>query len=227
MAKQKKNSNYQTDKAIAEKAKKEEQKKKDKQTKTIKITAICIGAAVTFIALVVGILFAVGAFDYSPEATYHATLNLDNGSSLHIELYGEDAPKTVENFIDLAEAGYFDGMYLHTFANGLLYGGSEKADGGSKGIKGEFESNGFENKIPMKKGVICMARGEDKNSAYDQFFILTKNNSSLKGDYAAFGKLTDLDALKDILKSIETDADGSITGNPPKITSISLHAAHH
>lgn len=228
MAKQKKNSNYQTEKNIAEKAKKEEEKQKAEQAKKIKLAAIIAGASAAFIALFFGILFAAGAFDYSPEPTYHATVSLDNGQSLHIELYGEDAPETVENFIDLAEAGYFDGMYLHTFADGLLYGGSENADGGSKGIKGEFSSNGTENKIPMKKGVVCMARGEDYDSAYGQFFILTKNKSELKGNYAAFGKITDMDALKTILKGIETDAGGNITDSTaPKITGISLHAAHH
>lgn len=228
MAKQKKNSNYQTEKSIAEKAKKEEQKLKEKQAKTVKLVAICAGAVVALVAIVLGILLAVGAFDYSPEPTYHATLTVENYGSLHIELYGNDAPETVENFIDLAESGYFDGMSLHTFAEGLLYAGSENADGGSKGIKGEFESNGFENKIPMKKGVVCMARGEGNDSAYGQFFILTKNNSDLKGDYAAFGKVTEFDALKDILKDIEVGSDGKIDADSaPKILSVSLHEAHH
>lgn len=227
MAKQKKNSNYQTDKAIAKKAEKEELKQKEKRAKQIKLAAIIAGASAAFIALLFGILFAIGVFDYSPEPTYHATVLLDNGSSLHIELYGKDAPETVENFKELAESGYFDGMYLHTFAEGLLYGGSKNADGGNNGITGEFESNGVENKIPMKKGVVCMARGEDPDSAYGQFFILTKDNAKLSGDYAAFGKLTEMDTLEDILKDIETDADGKISeDSAPKITSISLHAAH-
>ena len=227
MAKQKKNSNYQTEKTAAEKALKEEQKQKEKQAKQIKLAAIIAGASAGFIALVMLILFAAGAFDYVPETTYHASVEIEGYGSLHIALYGKDAPEAVDNFIDLAGEGYFDGMSLHTFIDGLLYGGGKEADGGSDGIKGEFSANGVENKIAMKKGVICMARGEDYDSAYDQFFILTENNSKLKGNYAAFGKITDMEVLDAILKAIETNADGSITeATVPKITKISLHEAH-
>ena len=70
-----------------------------------------------------------------------------------------------------------------------------------------------------------MARGEDPNSAYGQFFILTKNDSSLKGDYAAFGKITDISALDALLDAITVNEDGRIEG-APKITNVSLHEAH-
>ena len=227
MAKQKKNSNYQTEKNATEKALKEEQKQKEKQAKKLKLASLIAGASAGFIAIVMIILFAAGAFDYVPETTYHASLDIEGYGSLHIALYGKEAPEAVDNFIELAGDGYFDGMYLHTFIDGLLYGGGKEADGGSDGIKGEFSANGVKNNIVMKKGVICMARGEDYDSAYDQFFILTKNNSKLSGNYAAFGKVTDMDVLDAILKSIETNADGSITeATAPKITKISLHESH-
>ena len=228
MAKQNKNSNYQTEKKLAKQIEKEALKKKEQQKKTLKILAICVGAVVALAAIIIGILFAVGAFEYSPKPTYHATVNIEGHDPLHIELYGNDAPITVEHFIDLAESGYFDGKSIHTFADDLLYGGSTLADGGVKGIKGEFGGNGVENKIPMEKGVVCLARGLSKNSGYGQFFILTKNDSSLKGDYAAFGKLTDMDALSEILKSIKVDSKGNIIDETaPKILSISLHEAHN
>ena len=228
MAKQKKNSNYQTEKSLAKKVEKEELKKKQHQAKVVKIVAICAGAVLALAALVVGILFAVGVFEYSPEPTYHATLNIEGHDAIHIELYGEDAPKTVKHFIELAEAGYFDGKYLHTLTDGLLYGGSELADGGVKGIEGEFANNGIENKIPMTKGTVCLSRGLSKNSGYGQFFILTNKNTSLAGDYAAFGKITDIDALNDILKSIKVDKNGNVLDETaPKILSVSLHEAHH
>lgn len=227
MAKQKKNSNYQTEKTANEKALKEEQKQKEKQAKQIKLASIIAGASAGFIALLMLILFIAGAFDYVPETTYHATVEVEGYGSLHIALYGEDAPQAVDNFIELAGKGYFDGMYFHTFIDGLLYGGGENADAGRGGIKGEFSANGVENKILMKKGVVCMARGDDYDSAYDQFFILTENNSELSGNYAAFGKVTDMETLNAILKAIETNADGSITeDSAPKITKISLHEAH-
>ena len=119
-------------------------------------------------------------------------------------------------------------MYLHTFAEGLLYGGSEKEDQGNTGIIGEFSSNGVDNKVPMKEGVICMARGEGKDSGYGQFFILTEDNAELFGDYAAFGRLTDTASLEKILSSIKTDSNGKIIdGTAPKILDISRHDHHH
>ena len=77
----------------------------------------------------------------------------------------------------------------------------------------------------MKKGVVAMARGESSDSAYGQFFILTKNNSSLSGKYAAFGKITDLEVLNKLLKDINVAADGSVE-NAPTIKSISFHDSH-
>lgn len=223
MAKQKKNSNYVTEKTSAAKAEREAAKLKEKKEKTIKIVAISVGSAVLAIGLIIGLLIALGAFNYDPDPTFHATFNLDNGSSLHIELYGKDAPKTVSNFVQLCEDGHFNGRSAHTLIDGQLFIGTEVA--GATGIKGEFLSNGFENKVLMEKGVVCMARGEDYDSAYGQFFILTKKNNSLKGDYAAFGKITDLTALEALLGSITVDENGEVEG-APVITSVSIHEAH-
>ena len=225
MAKQKKNANYVTDKTTAAKAAKEAAKEKEKQKKNIKLAVTISAIAVGCIALIVGFLAIVGVFSYTPEATNHASVLLSNGQSFHIELYGHDAPKTVEHFVELCEDGYFTNKSLHTLTDGLLYGGSDKADGGKNGIKGEFADNGVENKVKMKKGVIAMARGESGDSAYGQFFFLTKNNSDLEGKYAAFGKITDLDALDTLLKSISVSADGSVE-NAPTIKSISFHDSH-
>lgn len=224
MAKKSKNSNYVTEKTIAAKNEKEAAKEKAKKDKTTKIIAIAIASSIAAIALIVGILFATGAFDYKPEATYHAAFTFDDGSSLHIELYGNDAPETVKHFIKLCEDGHFDGRTAESLLEGLIYIGKEVD--GKEGIKGEFSANGFENKIPMKKGVLCMARGEDYNSAYGRFFILSKNDSSLKGEYAAFGKITDMDGFNGFLKNFVINEDGETVGSP-KVTNVSLHAAHH
>lgn len=223
MAKQKKNSNYVTEKTVAAKAEREAEKLKAKKEKTIKIVVISVAASLAFIGLILGLLIGLGAFDYDPEPTYHASFTFDNGSALHIELYGNDAPETVKHFVNLCRDGHFNGLTAHSLINGELFVGEELA--GAKGIKGEFKSNGFDNKIPMKKGVVCMARGSDPNSAYGQFFILSKNDSSLNGDYAAFGKVTDTSALDSLLKSVSVDENGRVQ-SAPKITNVSLHEAH-
>lgn len=225
MAKQKKNSNYVTDKTSAAKAEREATKAKEQKDKKVKLAVTISATLVGCIAVIIGFLALVGVFNYTPEATNHASVILSNGQSFHIELYGNDAPETVKHFVKLCEDGYFTGKSLHTLTDGLLYCGSENADGGKNGIKGEFTDNGFENKVAMKKGVVAMARGESKDSAYGQFFVLTKNNKGLDGKYAAFGKITDIDVLNELLKDIRVSADGSVE-NAPTIKSVSFHDAH-
>ena len=121
---------------------------------------------------------------------------------------------------------YLEGKTLHTVKDGRLYGGSLLADGGKNGIKGEFLSNGIKNNVPMEKGTIVMARGENYDSAYGQFFILTEDQPELEGEYAAFGKITDLEILEKIMKDVKVDEHG-IVKSAPKILTVSLHDAHH
>lgn len=222
MAKQKKNSNYVTEKTVAAKAMKEEEARKKAQSKKNTTIAIAVSAVVGVIALLFAILLVSGAFDYIPETTSHANIVFDNGTEVHIELYGKDAPETVEHFMELAEKGYFTGKTAHTLVDGLLYAGDTNADGGKNGIKGEFHSNNVNNQIPMKKGTVCMARGEGKDSAYGQFFILSGRNNDLLGEYAAFGRITDYTALEKLLDSVTADSTGKVT-NAPKITKVELH----
>ena len=226
MAKKKKNSNYVTDKTLAVKAEKEELEIKKQKAKTTKIVIISVVCALALIGIVVGFLFGVGAFEYQPEGTVDAQVTFDNGMSLHIQLYGKDAPQTTAHFTKLCKEGYFNGRSAHTFLEGLLYLGAENADGGDKGVNGEFSANGVANKIPMKKGTVCMARGEGKNSGHGQFFILSENDSSLMGEYAAFGRVTDLSNLEALIESIKVDANGKVI-DAPKIVSISTHDSHH
>ena len=224
MAKQKKNSNYVTEKTTAAKAEKEAQKIKEKKQKNIKIIAIASISFVSALAIILGILFACGAFEYSPPVTSHVNIELQDYGTLHVELYGKDAPDTVQHFKELADNKYFNGLTLHTLSNGLLYGGSKSATNIEEGINGEFTANGFNNKVKMEKGVIVMARGELNNSGYGQFFIVTEEEAEeLQGNYAAFGRITNLDVLDSMLEKIGS-VDGEI--NPttaPKIVSISDH----
>lgn len=223
MAKQKKNSNYVTEKTIAAKAQKEEELKKKEQSKKNTKIVIAVSIIVGTLLLLFAILLVGGVFDYAPEGTYDVTLSFNNGKSLHIELYGNDAPQTVAHFIEMCNKGKFDEKTAHTLIEGLLYIGDTKADGGSSGIKGEFKSNGVDNKIPMKKGTLCMARGEGKDSAYGQFFVLTERNNDLMGEYAAFGRITDYSQLDALIDSITVDANGNIT-NAPMIVNVNAHS---
>ena len=105
------------------------------------------------------------------------TIELENGQVMTGELYPEKAPNTVNNFISLANSGFYDGIIFHRVIPGfMIQGGCPKGNGSGGpgyGIQGEFSSNGFEaNDIKHTLGVLSMARAMDPNSAGCQFFIM-------------------------------------------------------
>lgn len=224
MAKQRKNSNYVTEKTVAAKEEKALAEKKKEQIKQLKVIGLWSAVALLCVSIVVFVLLATGLFEYKPEVTYHATISFTDGTSLHVELYGNDAPYTVEHFVNLCRLGYFDGKDITALTGGQLFIGDEHGEG-EDGVLGEFSANGIKNNVPMNKGTLCMGRAEGYDSGYGQIFFLTQSKGSLKGDYAAFGCITDTTALTELLSSCEFDVFGSVV-NAPTIKSISLHEAH-
>lgn len=141
--------------------------------------------------------------------TEKAELTLKNGNKIELELYSDLAPKTVANFVKLAESGYYNGLIFHRVISGfMIQGGGYSADGKeseTESIHGEFLSNGYFNVIPHDRGVISMARTSDKNSASGQFFIMHADYPYLNGDYAAFGKVTSGIENVDEIAAAQTD----------------------
>lgn len=133
-----------------------------------------------------------------------ATITMENGKSIVLELYPDKAPNTVNNFISLANSGFYDGLIFHRVIKGFMIQGGDPAGSGIGGpgysIAGEFKMNGFtDNDIKHARGVISMARSMMPNSAGSQFFIMHENSSHLDGQYAAFGKtLEGLDVVDEI-----------------------------
>ncbi len=129
------------------------------------------------------------------------------------ELYPEMAPKTVANFIKLANEKFFDGLIFHRVISGfMLQGGGYFADMSEKdapAIRGEFRANGFpQNTLKHTRGVLSMARTMDPNSASSQFFVMHKAAPHLDGQYAAFGKVTEGDEVIDKIASVQTGSYG-------------------
>ena len=128
------------------------------------------------------------------------TITMENGDVMKAELYPEIAPNTVNNFISLINKGFYDGVVFHRIIPGFMIQGGDPLGNGTGGsdetIKGEFSSNGVENNISHKRGVISMARTQnDPDSASSQFFIVQADSDFLDGDYAAFGKVTALSLI--------------------------------
>ncbi len=139
------------------------------------------------------------------------TIEVKGFGTMKGELYPDKAPNTVNNFIALANSGFYNGLTFHRIIPDFMIQGGDPDGVGTGGpgysIKGEFSSNGFDNDIKHTEGILSMARSRDKDSAGSQFFIMTKTASHLDGEYAAFGKITEgLDVLHKI-ESIKTGAN--------------------
>ena len=137
------------------------------------------------------------------------TFTIDNGKTIKCELYPEIAPNTVNNFISLINSGFYNGLIFHRVIAGfMIQGGCPKGTGtGGPGysIKGEFKSNGFDNKLKHERGVISMARSMFPDSAGSQFFIMHEDAPHLDGEYAAFGKVIEGMDVVDEIANTDTD----------------------
>ncbi len=141
--------------------------------------------------------------------TINATITMENGSEIELELYPDIAPITVENFVSLAEEGFYDGLIFHRVIAGFMIQGGDPLGigigGSGKNIQGEFAANGFNNTLSHTRGVISMARSQNFNSASSQFFIMHADGTFLDGQYAAFGKVTKGNELVDEIAGVQTN----------------------
>ena len=146
----------------------------------------------------------------SQENLPTATISIKDFGDVEIELYPNIAPNTVNNFISLANNGFYDGTTFHRVIKDFMIQGGDPDGNGTGGpgysIKGEFTNNGFQNDLAHTEGVISMARSYMPDSAGSQFFIMTSTSPHLDGEYAAFGKVTDgMDVVREI-ENTETDS---------------------
>ncbi len=154
------------------------------------------------------------------------TITMEGGKTMSGELYPDKAPNSVNNFIALAKAGFYNGLIFHRVIPGfMIQGGCPQGTGtGGPGysIKGEFAANGFsQNDIVHDRGVLSMARAMDPDSAGSQFFIMVDAAPHLDGQYAAFGKVTEGMDVADAIVSVRTNfRDKPLT--PQKIKSVSV-----
>ena len=136
-------------------------------------------------------------------------ITMENGDIMEFEMYPDVAPKTVQNFVDLINKHFYDGLIFHRIIKGFMIQGGDPEGTGRGGpgytIPGEFSANGFNNDLKHTRGVLSMARTMDPNSAGSQFFIMHQDAPHLDGQYAAFGKLTSGFDVLDAIASVKTD----------------------
>ena len=137
------------------------------------------------------------------------TITMKNDEVMKAELYPSIAPNTVNNFIDLINKGFYNGIIIHRVIPGfMIQGGCPKGDGtGGPGysIKGEFSQNGFKNDFKHTKGVLSMARTMDPNSAGSQFFIMVADAPHLDNQYASFGEIIEGLEIADKIVNVKCD----------------------
>ena len=204
--------------------------------------------------LVIIVLIGIVGFNFYKKATMEVknpivTMEVENFGIIKMELYPEQAPETVANFITLANRGFYNGLTFHRVVKDFMIQGGDKEgtgqgsatladlkdDGDSStdySIKGEFVANGVNNTLKFDEGVIGMARNdytqyssslkeESYNSGSSQFFIMTKANTSLNGYYTAFGKVTEGMDVVHKIENVEVKAADSTSDSSSSNTEVS------
>ena len=161
--------------------------------------------------------------------THHAEIEIQDYGTITVELDGDAAPITVQNFMDPANAGFYDGLTFHRIISGFMMQGGDPNGNGTGGsentIKGEFSANGVENPLSHTRGAISMARAQAPDSASSQFFICHADSTFLDGQYACFGYVTDgMDVVDTVCEAAQpTDDNGTIPADQqPVITAIRI-----
>ncbi len=118
-----------------------------------------------------------------------AVIVMERGGEIWIELFPEDAPKTVESFVALARRGFYDGLTFHRVVPGFVVQGGDPQGDGSGGpgyrLKAEF------NQRRHVRGTVAMARAQDPDSAGSQFYICFGPQPHLDGQYTVFGQVVE------------------------------------
>ena len=138
-------------------------------------------------------------------------ITMEDGGKILLELDPTQAPKTVENFLKLVNAKFYDGLTFHRIIPGFMIQGGDPDGTGMGGapdtVTGEFSSNGISNNISHVLGVISMARSNAPNSASSQFFITNADATFLDGNYAAFGHVISGMDVVDKISAVQTGED--------------------
>lgn len=191
------------------------------------IAAVCVAAVVTAVILLTGGKTDDPSTPAVSAGKHHVEIEVRDYGTITVELDADAAPITVENFLKLANEGFYDGLTFHRIMAGFMMQGGDPTGtgmGGSKEtIKGEFSANGVENPLSHTRGAISMARSQAYDSASSQFFICHADSTFLDGNYACFGYVTDgMDVVDAVCEDAEpTDNNGTIPADAqPVITAI-------
>lgn len=163
------------------------------------------------------------------KGKHHAEMVIKDYGTIALELDADVAPITVENFAQLVNEGFYNGLTFHRIISGFMIQGGDPQGtgmgGSDKEIKGEFAANGVKNNISHTRGVISMARATAYDSASSQFFIVHQDSKFLDGNYAGFGKVTSGMEIVDKIcadTKVEDNNGTVLKANQPIIEKITM-----
>lgn len=208
------------------KSKKNQEKAQPKKPRWPWLTAAGVCVAVLAGVLIWALTSGGGSAE---SGKHHVAITVRDYGTITVELDADAAPITVQNFLDLADSGFYDGLTFHRIIEGFMIQGGDPEGtgmgGSGKTIKGEFSANGVENPLSHTRGAISMARSSAMDSASSQFFIVQKDSTFLDGQYACFGYVTDgMDVVDAIAADAQpTDGNGTIPADQqPVIESVKV-----
>ena len=166
------------------------------------------------------ILIAVGFILFNPfNSNSNSSDNMSdrpiavietNFGNIVIQLFPDVAPGHVENFVKLAQDGFYDGTTFHRVIPGFMIQGgdpnSKDEDRSNDGQGGPgYTINAEFSDVPHKRGILSMARAQDPNSAGSQFFIVVADSNFSDGQYTVFGEVIEGMDVADKIVNVERD----------------------
>ena len=183
-----------------------------------------------FVTLVAVLMFALPVAHAQQEANPEVTLHTNHGD-IRIELYPEAAPRTVENFLQYANEGFYEGTIFHrVISHFMIQGGGMTPDLKPKQTRDPIP-NEADNGIKNQRGTVAMARTNDTHSATSQFFINVEVNGMLdhtgtedsrSWGYAVFGRVIEGMDVVDDIRFVQTAAN-DVPNKTVIIESVEVH----
>jgi len=164
------------------------------------------------VLLIIVVIVASGYFIFnqngnSEEETLNRVAVIEtNMGTMEIELFEDKAPRTVSNFVDLIEKGFYDGVIFHRIISGFMIQGGDPTGTGMGGPGYEIDDEFHPDLKHDSKGILSMANA-GPNTGGSQFFITLAPQPHLDNRHAVFGKLIKGEEILDKIGAVETDAN--------------------
>lgn len=167
---------------------------------------------IKFIIFIAIITIIIIGLNWKDKSEITAIIKIKDYGNIKVKLDKSNAPITVDNFVKLSKNKFYDNLTFHRIIDGFMIQGGDPLKNGTgssdQKIKGEFKSNGVNNLLKHKRGIISMARSSDYNSGSCQFFIMQKDKESLDGNYAAFGNvISGIEIVDKIVENVSKYGD--------------------